>query len=113
MKKRIVAVTPGDPDGVGPEITWKTVQRREYPHARAALLCIGARAPFEKLGARIIEADENDLRAGAPPPREIRPHIWLLPAPVHAPRGRFLPGYQCGWAIEKATRLAQDRAIAA
>jgi len=95
----MLVLTPGDPEGIGPEITWKALRARK-PGA-TPILCVGARAPFEALGARVIAADPGDLR----PPHEKRPHVWLLEAPSRAPRGRFLPGYQSGWSIEAATQL--------
>lgn len=101
--KKILAVTPGDPAGVGPEIVWKSLRapsaRRRWKNY--TLLCIGARAPFDELGAPVIEANEADLT----PPRRSSPFVWLLPAPTRAPK--FLPGYQSGWAIETAARLIQ------
>jgi 4-hydroxythreonine-4-phosphate dehydrogenase len=92
---------------VGPEIVWKSLcspsaRRRWKSHD---LLCVGARAPFERLRARIIEAKLD--RTGAVIPlgkaRPSGPFVWLLPAPTRS--SRFLPGFQCGWAIEQATRL--------
>jgi 4-hydroxy-L-threonine phosphate dehydrogenase PdxA len=32
-RRRIIAVTPGDPAGIGPEIVWKTLSERSYPAA--------------------------------------------------------------------------------
>jgi 4-hydroxythreonine-4-phosphate dehydrogenase len=116
MSSRILAVTPGDPDGVGPEIVWKAIRARADRAAGVSLLCVGARKPFERLGARVIEADPAilDRNAGAPvPPRERRPHVWLLPAPARAPGEKHLAGFQSGWSVVQATRLVQSgRALA-
>jgi 4-hydroxythreonine-4-phosphate dehydrogenase len=95
---RILALTPGDPAGIGPEVTWKALRRYR---GRNRILCIGARAPFEKLGARIIEADPVNLV----PPHISTPHVWLLSAPAKAPRILHLEGYQSGWSIVAATDL--------
>lgn len=100
MTPTILAVTPGDPEGIGAEIVWKTL-RAGLPGSGTALLCVGARAPFAKLRAPIIEADLNDLT----PPKSQKPYVWLLPAPQKAPVRAFLPGYQAGWSIEAATLL--------
>jgi 4-hydroxythreonine-4-phosphate dehydrogenase len=98
----ILAVTPGDPQGIGPEIVWKAIRAKRF---KARLLCVGARAPFDRLGARVIEVDSQGLE----PPRERAPHVWLLPAPERAPRARLhLEGYQSGWSIETATSLVQN-----
>lgn len=110
----IIAVTPGDPEGVGPEILWKTLQdsRHGIP-TDVRLLCVGAREPFDRLGAPVFETSLDRLARGeVPPAPSTQSSIWLLPAPLQVPRrkGRkplFLPGYQCGWAIETATRLVQ------
>jgi 4-phospho-D-threonate 3-dehydrogenase / 4-phospho-D-erythronate 3-dehydrogenase len=99
LKKLILAVTPGDPEGVGPEIVWETIRRQSYQFKKATLLCVGAKEPFRRMGARIIDADPATLT----PPKEPRPHVWLLPAPTRSEN--FLPGFQSGWAIEAATAL--------
>ncbi len=103
MKKKILALTPGDPDGIGPEITWKTIQalHQKGLHRNFAILCVGAQAPFEKLGAPV----EVFCSHQSPPSFESEPKVWLLPAPGQAPGSLFLPGYQAGWAIEQATQL--------
>lgn len=104
MAHRILAVTPGDPDGVGPEIVWKTLVGGKVPRG-FSLLCVGARKPFEKLKARIIPADPAILSGESlRPPREKRPHVWLLEAPTSS--AGLLEGHQAGWSIATATRLA-------
>lgn len=104
MPRRIIALTPGDPAGIGPEILWKTLSSGAYPRDEVAILAVGAREPFEKLGARIREVTERELRAGALPPQSS--DLWLLPAPS-APPKVLLEGFQSGWSIETATRLIQ------
>jgi 4-hydroxythreonine-4-phosphate dehydrogenase len=104
-----LAVTPGDPDGIGPEITWKTLRERKDLLRRASILCVGARAPFDRLGAPVIETTLEQALRNPRPPRQSRPCVWLLPAPIRAPSGRSLPGYQSGWSIETATRLVLKR----
>jgi 4-hydroxythreonine-4-phosphate dehydrogenase len=108
--RRLILITPGDPEGIGPEITAKIFQARGrrslkslYPDIRFA--CVGARAPFEKLGAKILSFDENVLASDF---GDLGQHIPILSAPSVAPKKSiFLEGYQSGWAIEKATRLIQ------
>ncbi len=104
---RIFAVTPGDPDGIGAEIVWKAIQTQKYSDSGIALLCIGARAPFDRLGAQIIELSPMDLKLGKlTPPKTSTPTVWLLAAPTRAPKKtQFLPGFQSGWSIEQATHL--------
>lgn len=100
----LIAVTVGDPDGVGPEICLKSAS---VPGVRP--LFIGARKPFDELGANVIEVCEEDLLSGsARYPESSEPFVWLLAAPVRVPKkGLFLPGYQSGWAIEQAVRLVR------
>ena len=58
--KRTLAITPGDPDGIGPEIVWKALKSHQKKWASTPLLCVGARAPFDRLKAKIILADPLD-----------------------------------------------------
>lgn len=114
-RKLLLAVTPGDPQGVGPEIVWKTIRSGDFQKKGVAILCIGARQPFFELGAKIIEAKQGSVHLE--PPELSRPFVWLLAAPEKAPlteKGPLhLGGYQSGWAIEKATSLALAGRIAA
>lgn len=110
MKKsslsNILVLTPGDPAGIGPEITWKAIQKRFKKSL--PILCVGARDPFVRLKAPIVEFDPQ-----GPIPKRKRPFIWLLPAPEKAPDGRFLAGYQAGWSIETATKRVLEGKAAA
>jgi 4-hydroxythreonine-4-phosphate dehydrogenase len=107
----IIAITPGDPEGVGPEIVYKTLRARHFEIPRGArLLCIGAKEPFQKLGARLAEV--RDASALVSLPRVRSNEILFLPAPTDvARRDRkskqpfSLPGFQSGWAVEQAARL--------
>lgn len=116
MDSILLAVTPGDPDGIGPEIVWKTLLKRAHGEVRwerADLLCIGARAPFDRLGAPVLETSLSELRDRRFSVRRRgktrEPYVWLLPAPESLPKGHFsLPGYQSGWSIETATRLLRS-----
>jgi len=103
-ERLILAVTPGDPAGIGPEIVWKTIQSGELQSLNVELLCIGARAPFEALGAPITEH-----------PAKPRPGtVWLLPAPSAAPKKAFfLPGYQAGWSIRESVKCVMSGECAA
>jgi len=112
--RTLLAVTPGDPEGIGPEIVWKTLRQNLFQKKKVDLLCIGARKPFERLKAPIVEIDLDSLQKGFKPPQSSKPFIWLLPAPQKTPRkGQLLEGYQSGWAIEQATRLVQSKHAAA
>ncbi len=103
MGKKYV-VTPGDPDGIGPEVVWKAVRKHARSWKKNPLLCVGARKPFDRLKAKIILADPENLT----PPRETKPHIWLLEAPTQCDPKHLLEGYQSGWSIETGASLVQS-----
>jgi 4-hydroxythreonine-4-phosphate dehydrogenase len=105
----ILIITPGDPAGVGPEIVWKALRskRAAKKWKGFSILCVGARRPFEELGAPIIEVEVGEgASQELQPPHRSGPHIWLLPAPTRS--SKFLPGFQSGWSIQTAARLIQQ-----
>ncbi|MBU6375387.1 MAG: 4-hydroxythreonine-4-phosphate dehydrogenase PdxA [Bdellovibrionales bacterium] len=115
----LIVITPGDPDGVGPEIVLKTILRRqtELPTS-TQLLCVGARSPFEKLGANLIEV--GDFNSASELPRTRPGELLFISAPQSPPKSagrrgsRFsLPGYQSGWSIERAVGLVSSNKAAA
>jgi 4-hydroxythreonine-4-phosphate dehydrogenase len=108
MGAGLLAVTPGDPDGIGPEVTWKAIRKLS---GKVPILCIGARAPFEKLRAKIEEVTTEDLEDRAALVKRMRkargPRVFLFPAPTPpASAVASVPGFQSGWSIVEATRLA-------
>jgi len=112
--RELLLLTPGDPRGIGAEITWKALQTPSKPStssrlsAQRQVLCIGARAPFERLGVPIETVTLDPSGQLQLPIESKRPTVWLLPAPTRAPRGRLLGGYQAGWSVEQAVRLIQE-----
>lgn len=108
MSRPLIVLTPGDPEGIGPEITWKAIQEHYKKTQRSPqILCIGALSPFEKMGVPYLVFDplipwEESLKRVS---QEKTPFLWIYPAPNQAPRNHFLPGYQAGWAIETATEF--------
>lgn len=107
----ILAVTPGDPAGIGPELAWKTLAPQRSPMRPSAgtrVVCFGATEPFERLGARVIRVDPSFNRESLP---RVGPgEVLMVAAPTMAPQKRAdaaaLAGYQSGWSIEAATRAA-------
>ncbi|MDR3607481.1 MAG: 4-hydroxythreonine-4-phosphate dehydrogenase PdxA [Oligoflexia bacterium] len=115
MKTKTILVTPGDPAGIGPEITWKSLFKAKYAASRRhRFVCVGALAPFlKKMKSRVLAIQEEDLEPArlAKLPRS---KILILPAPEQAPSpGLLLEGYQCGWAIKKSVELIQAGKAAA
>jgi 4-hydroxythreonine-4-phosphate dehydrogenase len=103
-------LTPGEPKGIGPEITVKIFSKRfsELP-PEVEILCIGAKEPFEEMGTPIEEFKEEDLEDGFSSLKEPR-KIAFLAAPSQLPKSfpdGLLEGYQSGWAIEKASQLIE------
>ncbi len=109
--KLILALTPGDPSGIGPEITWKAIQSGYCEKNGIQLLCIGAKVPFQKLNAPIIEFSEDNSYSENL--KHQRPFVWLYPAPEVCPEGLLLEGFQTGWSIRKATELVLNRTASA
>jgi 4-hydroxythreonine-4-phosphate dehydrogenase len=108
----LIAITPGDPEGVGPEVVCKTLLRPAADLPKDfRFICVGAAEPLRRCGARVIEVNEVTPDAALP---RTRPGELLVLAAPEAPRvaGRrhsktafSIPGFQCGWSIEQATRL--------
>lgn len=110
-----IAITPGDPAGIGPEVVWKTLSSPTFRGLRSRVVLIGAEAPFQRWKLPLATLDPSLLKK---PPRRTRvtarTPVWILPAPTAAPReGAHLGGYQSGWSIETAARLALQGSVAA
>jgi 4-hydroxythreonine-4-phosphate dehydrogenase len=108
----LIAITPGDPEGVGPEVVCKTLLKShsDLP-ADARFVCIGAAEPLRQCGARLIELDEVTDEGSLP---RTRPgELLVLAAPElpgpragrHSKKAISIPGFQSGWSIERASRL--------
>lgn len=114
-------MTPGDPAGIGPEITWKAIQSGSYQEKGIHLLCVGSKNSFQKLHAPIVDFTEGprslsgELSQVIPDEilRRKDPFVWLLPAPETCPKGVHLEGFQSGWSIQKATELVLNQTAAA
>ena len=105
-KPAIVALSPGDPAGIGPEIAWKVIRSGEFQKKGIELLCVGATKPFHDLGEPVIETNSANLLAGEKAGARVKhPFAWILPAPEKS--RHLLEGFQAGWSIETATRLVQ------
>ncbi|MBY0469886.1 4-hydroxythreonine-4-phosphate dehydrogenase PdxA [bacterium] len=98
----LLAVTPGDPEGIGPEVVWKSFQKNWdfLKRENISPVCFGARAPFDAMGVRIRELKLTDFASQAQAvPSE--PTIQIVAAPIKTSK-KSLPGFQCGWAIKTA-----------
>lgn len=112
-KKPILVLTPGDPDGIGPELVWKILSKPTSIQKSISILCVGAREPFDRMGVPVVNAltGGTSLRRGLESPRSTHPFVWLVPAPSDSKN--FVPGFQAGWSIQVATELVLDKIAAA
>ncbi len=83
-----LVITPGDPFGIGPEVTWKSLTRLKNKKFNAII--VGAKSAFKQTGFL----------------KSPWPRIQFIEPPKTSPH--FLPGFQSGWAIEKAVTLIQQ-----
>jgi len=75
-----IVITPGDPEGIGPEVTRKALRLLKAELKNVSIILVGSSSRFPKLsGVRFIEHP-----------------------------GRASPGYQSGWAVEAATRYVME-----
>lgn len=89
-KKPVICITPGDPDGIGPEVTKKALAR------------IGKK--YQKHVSFLVIGSKKALKG-------IPSHYSTLVAPETS--SYFLPGFQSGWSIEVAAKLCLSGECAA
>jgi len=91
MRKNLLLITPGDPQGIGPEVTWKALEKIGAKLQRRGfqLKVIGARSAF---GRRAQGLESAGVEFVAAPESTSRPELHL-------------GGYQSGWSIETAAQL--------
>lgn len=82
-----IVITPGDPDGIGPEVTAKALNLLQKELRGLPISIFGSKAAFKK-----FKLPKADIQFFEPP-------------------SRSSSGYQAGWAIESATHyvLAQPK----
>lgn len=106
-----LALTPGDPGGIGPEITLKALAHPSVKRLPCRFALIGserALSPWsERLKVPLSRVSMNELKQG-----EWNARYALLAAPMRAPKGLLLAGYQSGWSIDTAARSVLDGAPA-
>lgn len=117
-----LAVTPGDPQGIGPELVIKILKNRAYDHSQSRLVVVGAAAPFESY-AKTVHVHKVDLQSLSPDSfkkilrASLPQDLILIEAPLKPKTTRkknfSLPGFQSGWSIQVATQLVQKNYCAA
>jgi 4-hydroxythreonine-4-phosphate dehydrogenase len=83
MTAHDLVITPGDPDGIGPEVTAKAIHALSSELKKHAIIIVGSAKPFVRYKALL---KKQNLVFFEPPERSS-------------------PGYQAGWAIETATQF--------
>jgi 4-hydroxythreonine-4-phosphate dehydrogenase len=83
MKHRDLVITPGDPDGIGPEVTAKAIIRLRRFLKSHTIVIVGSSKPFKRYQKELEQVSIKFLE----------------------PPSRSSPGYQSGWAIETATQF--------
>ena len=83
MKTLDLVITPGDPEGIGPEVTAKALEKLRPTFGSVNLVIVGSSKPFKKYSKKLEG----------------------LPLQFIEPPSRSGPGYQSGWAIEVATEF--------
>ncbi len=105
-----IAVTPGDPDGIGPEVVWKTLRKPRWKQLLGRIVCVGSADGLQRVGARLERYDSMDVALAA---RGVSARLRLVVAPCETAtvsrsslsrdRDR-LAGFQSGWSIREAAR---------
>ena len=83
MSTKSLVITPGDPEGIGPEVTALALSRLKSRLRSREVVIFGSRKPFRKYKSLIAGLD---LHFFEPPEKSS-------------------PGYQSGWSIETATQF--------
>ena len=83
MKNADLVITPGDPDGIGPEVTAKAIFKLSTKLKNHEIIIFGSTLPFKRYSSLLRK---NKVTFFEPPKRSG-------------------PGYQAGWAIETATQF--------
>ncbi len=98
-KKPCIILTPGDPEGLGPELLVKAFRKGGFPK-EARYLIVGALEPFRRLRFSVPLSEEHGFFSLP---------IQGIPAPLPKADDPLHPGgFQSGWAIEKSVKLLMD-----
>jgi 4-hydroxythreonine-4-phosphate dehydrogenase len=111
-RKRRIIVTPGDPEGIGPEVFWKALSSHRLP-PECEVIAIGSEDALIRQGARfsslaIQSLSEFESALAQSRDQAPSPPFFLLAAPTLTPKeipSSALPGYQSGWSIQLAVEL--------
>lgn len=118
MSKPILAITMGDPAGIGPEITVRALSRPDA-YARCRALVVGSAQVLQD-AADLLGANVEIRTVTSPAAAADAPSLITVIEPQHLPTGPWPRGEvcaSCGEAaflcIEAAIRLALDREVQA
>jgi hypothetical protein len=92
LAKPTIVITPGDRDGIGPEITWKALKALSKTKIKFQFVCVGSKEGFVKNGLPFYSANH---------PCSISEFGSNLKLPlISVPQGSA--GFQAGCSIERA-----------
>lgn len=92
FNSKFIVITPGDPQGIGPEITIKAFQSdvvKSLINEGVKFICIGSMGPLWPELKKVGD-----------------PSVKFISAPdVLQNQKLFLPGFQAGWSVQEAVKL--------
>ncbi len=88
-----IVITPGDPEGVGPEVTAKALRALRATLGQRSIKIFGSQTPFKKISLPRLKIEFIE-----PPSIELNKIKSTL-----RKSGFSLPGFQSGWSIQAAT----------
>ena len=83
MNKKSLVITPGDPQGIGPEVTALALFKLKNRLKKFEVVIFGSSKPFKRF----------------------KKELSGLPLTFFEPPAKSSPGYQSGWSIETATQF--------
>ena len=83
MKPKTIVITPGDPEGIGPEVTAFALKKLKKQIASFEVVVFGSSKPFQRY----------------------KKNLSGIPVTFFEPPKKSSPGYQSGWSIETATQF--------
>lgn len=115
---KYLLITPGDPGGIGPEVTWKALQRVRLP-ANFRILVVGGFAGFDKIGAPYTRvSDSTNITSFLSSLPKYRPGDPVTMIGVRIPpkmEAKFngsvekKAGFESGWSVSYAVRLLMEK----
>lgn len=98
MNKKFLIITPGDPDGVGPEVTAKAFKKHK---AKYPIVCIGSYRGFKKIKVPVSPISFEEIQDGTFLEKISSKNKLFL----YSPKTELSAGAVCVWAIKESVQL--------